>query len=116
MRWILTAILLCAMPLLAADANVAGAWSVEVRDTPQGLFECDVTFTKDGGKLTGEKSCGEMGPFELADIKVDGKKLTFTVIAGQRNVAIKTEINGDAMEGTWELGDGRSGPYVGKRK
>ncbi len=109
-------ILLMMVPLLAAGADVTGAWSVEVRDTPQGLFECELTFAKKDGKLTGEKSCGNSGPFSLTDIKLAGNKLTFTVIAGQRDVAIKTEVKGDALEGTWDLDDGRSGPYVGKRK
>ena len=104
------------MPLLAADANVAGVWSVEVRDTPQGIFNCELKFQTDGGKLSGEMACDQAGPFDLADIKLDGNKLSFTVNADQRNVAIKTEVNGDSLDGTWDLGDGRSGPYVGKRK
>ncbi len=116
MRWILTAILLCALPLLAADASVVGDWSVEVRDTPQGLFNCELKFQTDGDKLSGEKTCNQAGPFDLADIKLDGKDLSFTVNAGQRVVTIKVEVKGDSLEGTWELESGTSGPYVGKRK
>ena len=108
MRWILWMM----MPLLVAGADVTGTWSVEVRDTPQGLFECELKFTKEGDKLTGEKTCGHLGPFDLTDIKLDDDKLSFTVNAGERYVAVKTVVKGDALEGTWDLGDGRSAAHT----
>ena len=73
----LAGVLLAAPPSLGADASVVGARSVTASDTPAGELSCELTVKKVSGALAGTLGCDNLGPWDINDIKVEGKAFSF---------------------------------------
>ena len=74
-RNLIIGILLAAASCFAADVD--GKWSGTM-NTPNGDFPVNFTFKADGAKLTGTTT-GPAGDIAIADGKVDGEKISFSV-------------------------------------
>ena len=102
--------------------SFAGNWTGSTY-TPDGMeMGLTLTFKSENGKLSGTISddVGMLGESELKDLKVDGKKLNcyfdFYGPDGETRIMIKLIIDGDKMEGTWEMEiDGSTGEFNFKR-
>jgi hypothetical protein len=67
-----------AMPLIAAVDGVDGNWSGAV-NTPNGDLPVGFVFKADGATLTGSMIGPDGSPSPIANGKIDGSNLTFTV-------------------------------------
>jgi hypothetical protein len=76
MKRILYLMAVFALALSAAD--ISGNWKATA-DFGNGPMERTFTFKVDGNKLTGETNSSMMGKSEIADGKVDGDNVTFTI-------------------------------------
>jgi hypothetical protein len=70
--------LLIALPLIAAVDGVDGKWSGAVA-TPNGDLPIGFDFKADGANLTGSMIGPDGSPSPIANGKIDGNNLTFTV-------------------------------------
>ena len=80
MKMAITAlVLVClALPLIAAADGVDGNWSGAVA-TPNGDLPVGFTFKADGATLNGSMIGPDGTPAPIANGKIDGNNLTFTV-------------------------------------
>jgi hypothetical protein len=97
---------LVAFVLCAWGADVTGTWKGSI-DTPNGAIESTFTFKVDGAKLTGTVDSGAMGKSDISEGKVDGDKLSFTVVRdfnGQEfRMNYKGAVGADEIKLTIEL-------------
>src|SRR6185436_21134192 len=91
MKWLLVVIALIAFTASAAD--VTGTWKAST-ETPNGNFETTFVFKTDGAKVTGSTSNMMMGETPIADGKIDGENLTFSVNANSNGKEIKLNYRG----------------------
>jgi hypothetical protein len=70
------ALLLAAAPAFAADVD--GNWTTTL-DTPNGPVQINYVFKADGAKLTGTSSGPDGSPIPIADGKIDGSKISFSL-------------------------------------
>jgi hypothetical protein len=105
------ALLLTAVSVFAADVD--GKWSGSV-STPNGDFPVGFAFKADGAKLTGTMEGMDGMNIPIADGKVDGANISFTVtldfggmplVLNYKGVVSAAEIKlmGDAMGMPFEL-------------
>ncbi len=115
----LGAVLAFAAAALAA-ADFAGTWNgkTEVPDT--GVDEIVLVLIKTEAGWTGtiNDSLGVIAKdTPLADIKVDGDKITFTFAIADGNIIDnRLTIAGDRMTGEWVHPEGDSAPFEFERK
>jgi len=90
---------LCAFVLLLVLTSVA-AWAADVTGTwtgsipgPNGDFSLTYVFKQAGDKLTGTLS-GPTDPLPIADGKVDGDKISFSVTVDMGGNAVKSSMKG----------------------
>jgi hypothetical protein len=98
MKWLL--VLMAVFAMTASAADISGTWKASV-ETPNGNFETTFTFKVDGSKLTGKVS-SQMGESDIADGKIDGDSVSFSV---NRNfngndfkITYKGKVNGSGNE------------------
>lgn len=109
------ALLLTAMAAMAAS-DVTGNWSGQMAGPNGEGFALTFTFKQDGAKLTGTVAGPQGDPIEIKDGKVDGDKLSFTIIVNDQ-MTIKHEgtIAGDEIKLTSSSEQGPSGTVTLKR-
>ncbi|HTS60569.1 MAG TPA: hypothetical protein VMH28_01020 [Candidatus Acidoferrales bacterium] len=94
--------LFVALAMTAAAADVAGTWKASL-ETPNGTIQNTFVFKVDGGKLTGTVT-GQAGEAPIADGKVEGDNVSFTVKRdtpnGELVLNYKGTISGDDMKMT----------------
>lgn len=109
-----------AAPLRAAD--VAGAWESET-ESPMGYSRTLYRLNVEGGKITGTIFNDRSGEASIAEGKVDGDNVEFTVemSRGPRTITLLFQgtVSGDEMELTREFqlpagGQGRPGGGQGR--
>ena len=90
---------LCAFAVLLALTSVA-AWAADVTGTwngsisgPNGDLNLTYVFKQDGDKLTGTLS-GPTDPLPIAEGKVDGDKISFSVTVDMGGNAVKFSMKG----------------------
>jgi hypothetical protein len=86
----------CAVTAFAAD--VSGAWSGDIVGPNGNSFHISFTFKQDGAKLTGTVTGPEGDPIEIADGKVDGDKLSFTVSYNGMTFKHEGVVSGDVIK------------------
>ena len=99
MKRILCMMAVFAMALAAAD--ISGNWKATA-DLGNGPMERTFTFKVDGSKVTGETNSSMMGKSEIADGKVDGDTVTFTITVKFQDNEMKLNYKGKVNGG----GDG----------
>ena|ERR1017187_8486590 len=104
--------LLLLTTLLAFGADVTGKWKASY-DTQNGPREVRFTFQVSDGKLTGTAG-GSQGETPISDGKVDGDKISFTVVTDQWTAVITGTVSGDDLKLTAQVGE-RSIELAAKR-
>ena len=99
MKRLLLLIVACAMGAFAAD--VAGTWKATA-EGPNGSMERTFVFKVAGDKLTGETTSQMLGKSEIADGKVEGDSVSFTITAkfgdNEMKLNYKGKVTGDTMK------------------
>ena len=93
--------LLVSVAAIAADANVAGTWTVST-ESPQGARESTLTLTQTGTALTGTIK-GARGETPITgSVAGNAVKLTQTLSMGGQEIKIEyaATVDGAAMTGT----------------
>ena len=95
--------LLLLTALLAFGADVTGKWKATY-DTQNGPREVTFAFQVSDGKLTGTAG-GPQGQTPISDGKVDGDKVSFTVVTDQWTAVITGTVSGDDLKLTAQVGE-----------
>lgn len=106
MKWIMLAMVMLAVALSAAAADVSGTWKGTAQ-TQNGPIERTFTFKVDGNKLTGETSSDMFGTSKIEDGKVDGDNISFTITVNfqgnEGKVNYKGKVQGDEIKFSVEI-------------
>src|SRR5271169_2838127 len=120
MKRLLISMFLMTIAAFAADLN--GTWKATA-EGPQGSMERTFVFKVDGSKVTGETTSTMMGKSTIADGKIDGDTVTFTIAAnlGGNDVKLnyKGKVSGNEIHFTSEMaggGGGQSIQWVAKKQ
>lgn len=100
--------------LMAADAAIVGTWTLNA-ETPNGTLVYNLAVKQQDGALTATMDGGDQSPMTVHDVKADGDQASFVVDLNGESYTVKLTVKGDAVEGTWEGGDG-SGAIKGSKK
>jgi hypothetical protein len=107
MKWLL--ILLLVFAVAASAADVTGNWKATA-EGPNGPMERTFTFKVDGTRLTGETTSSMFGKSIIADGKVEGDNLSFTITVkfqdNEMKLLYKGKVNGNEIRFTVEMQDG----------
>jgi len=99
MKWILCLLAVCASVAQAAD--ISGNWKATA-DFGGNAIERTFVFKVDGNKLTGETTSSMMGKSTIADGKVDGDSVTFSITVkfqdNEMTLSYKGKVNGKGDE------------------
>jgi hypothetical protein len=90
--------------LAAEDAN--GNWKATI-DTPNGAQTQTFTLKADAGKVTGSIASDMLGTQQIADGKLDGDKISFSVTTDFGVIRYVGTVSGDTMKLTITVGDGQ---------
>ena len=110
---------MAALSAAAFAADVTGNWTGQMG--PDGGMTITFHFKQDGAKLTGTVDGPGGDPMPIADGKVDGNKIAFTVSFNDMKILHEGTVQGDEitlnikMEGGPGGGDGGPGPMKLKR-
>ena len=103
--------LMAVFALALSAADISGNWKATA-DFGNGPMERTFTFKVDGNKLTGETNSSMMGKSEIADGKVDGDNVTFTITVkfqdNEMKLTYKGKVNGggDGIKFTVDVAQG----------
>jgi opacity protein-like surface antigen len=92
-------ILLAVFAMAASAADITGNWKATADMNGQAL-ERTFTFKQDGAKLTGETNSQMMGKSAIADGKVEGDAVTFTVNVDFQGNQMKMNYKGQIVSPT----------------
>ena len=111
MKWLPALVALFAFSALAAD--ISGNWKATA-EGPNGAMERTFSFKQDGNKLTGETTSSFTGKSTIADGKVEGDSVTFTITANLGGQEMKLNYKGKIGTGeikfTSQMADGGNAP------
>jgi hypothetical protein len=97
----------------AGQADVNGAWELVI-ETRNGEMTSTVKFAQDGDKLKVSMT-GPRGGETTGEGSIKGDDIQWSVVRnterGQRTVVYKGTVQGGAMSGQADIGDGRSVPW-----
>jgi hypothetical protein len=99
---------------MAADHPAVGTWQVTSKTDSGEEYTWKMIIKNEDGKLTGVLS-GEMGDFQLADLKYENDTLSFKVQIEDQSYATEAKIAGNKLDGTFK-GTGASGTLTGTRQ
>ena len=97
-------------------ANVDGSWNVVV-NSPMGDQAATLTVNSNGDSFTGTFS-GAMGTTEVADGKVNGDTITFSIditVPMPMTLTGEATVSGDSIDGSVTAGAYGSFPLSGTR-
>jgi hypothetical protein len=93
----------------ASAADISGNWK-GTAEGPNGAIERTFTFKQDGAKLTGETNSQFTGKSTLADGKVEGDAISFSITANfggnEMKIGYKGKVSGDTIKLTSDFGGG----------
>lgn len=87
--------------------KVAGRWQVRM----DGGETHDLTLRQNFNAVTGTPLAGRA----ISDLALRGNDISFTVVQGQGRVIYRGRVNGDSMNGTVDLGGGKSARWEATR-
>lgn len=107
---------LCALALSAAAfaADVTGKWTAQVPARGSETRETTITLKADGEKLTGTMS-SQQGERPIADGKVSGETISFTVETQRGKQTYTGTAAGDEIKFKREGGQGQAREFTAKR-
>jgi hypothetical protein len=99
MKWIV--ILAATFAAIASAADIGGTWKGTAQN--QGAtIERTFVFQVDGNKLTGETTSEMMGKSAIADGKIEGDNISFTITAkfqdNEMKLNYKGKVSGDTIK------------------
>ena len=107
MKLLLT--LMALFALTASAADISGNWK-GTAEGPNGAIERTFTFKQDGAKLTGETNSQFTGKSTIADGKVEGDAISFSITANfggnEMKIGYKVKVARDTIELTSDFGGG----------
>ena len=107
MKLLLTLMALFALSASAAD--ISGNWK-GTAEGPNGAIERTFTFKQDGAKLPGETHSQFTGKSTIADGKVEGDAISFSITANfggnEMKISYKGKVAGDTIKLTSDFGGG----------
>src|SRR5271166_1752147 len=103
------ALLSCALAVVVWAVDATGKWSFETQGR-NGPMTQTLSLKQDGGSLSGTLAGGRGGEVQISDGKVDGDKVSFSVVrefrGNQMTIKYNGVISGDEMKLTIETGRG----------
>ena len=102
---ILTGILVFSFAALAAE-DATGNWKASI-DTPNGTQVQTFALKMDGAKVTGTIGSDMLGNMQIADGKMDGDKISFSITTDFGFIRYAGTVSGDTMKLTITVGDGQ---------
>jgi hypothetical protein len=102
-------VLMALFAMTASAADITGNWK-GTAEGPQGPIERTFTFKVDGTKLTGETESQMIGKSTIADGKVEGDKIEFSIKASfqgnDMTLLYKGTVSGDTIKLSVDFGGG----------
>jgi hypothetical protein len=102
---ILTALLAFSFAALAAE-DATGNWKATI-DTPNGSQVQTFALKMDGGKVTGTIGSEMLGSMQIAEGRMDGDKISFSITSDYGVIRYAGTVSGDTMKLTITVGDGQ---------
>jgi hypothetical protein len=102
---LMTALLAFSFVALAAE-DATGNWKATI-DTPNGSQTQTFALKMDGGKVTGTIGSEMLGNTQIADGKMDGDKISFSITTDFGVIHYAGTVSGDTMKLTITVGDGQ---------
>jgi hypothetical protein len=102
---ILAGLLIFSFLALAAE-DPTGNWKASV-DTPNGTQVQTFALKMDGAKVTGTTGSEMLGSMQIADGKMDGDKISFSITSDFGVIRYAGSVSGDTMKLTITVGDGQ---------
>ena len=102
---ILTALLAFSFAAMAAE-DATGNWKATI-DTPNGSQVQTFALKMDGGKVTGTIGSEMLGSMQIAEGKMDGDKISFSISTDYGVIRYAGTVSGDTMKLTITVGDGQ---------
>lgn len=117
-KWLACVVLTAGLAASALAADVTGKWSGSISGRDGESFAMTFQFMQDGTKLTGIVRGPQGDPIEIADGKVEGDKVSFTinVNGGQMVVHHEGVVKGDRIEMTSKSDVFPEGKFTLKRE
>ena len=111
-------VLFAAFAISALAADITGHWKATA-EGPNGSMERTFVFKQDGATLTGETISSMMGKSTLADGKVEGDNVSFTITVkfqdNEKKLNYKGKVNGDEIKFTVESPMGGNIEWTAKK-
>jgi hypothetical protein len=105
MKLLLT--LMALFAFVASAADISGNWK-GTAEGPNGAIQRSFTFKQDGSKLTGETNSEYTGKSTIADGKVEGDNISFSITANfqgnEMKLTYKGQITGDTIKLSSDFG------------
>ena len=96
-------------------ADISGTWK-GTAENQGGTIERTFVFKVDGTKLTGETTSEMMGKSTIADGKIDGENISFSITANfqgnDMKLNYKGKISGDTIKLSVEFAGGGGGQTI----
>jgi hypothetical protein len=109
------AILAATFAAAALAADISGTWK-GTAEGQGGAMERTFVFKVDGTKLTGETTSEMMGKSVIADGKIDGDNISFTITANfqgnDMKLTYKGKVTGDTIKLSVEFPGGDGGQTI----
>jgi hypothetical protein len=84
----------------AADIDIAGTWTWQWKDAQNVTHRHVLEVEGKGNKLAARERFDDLDPVKVTDLKVTGKKVTFSVLRGDRRSAYSGSLSGaDTING-----------------
>ena len=111
-------ILIALSAFFASGADVSGTWKATA-ETGNGTMERTFVFKVEGTKLTGETTSSMMGKSTIADGKIEGDDLSFTITVkfqdNEMKLNYKGKVSGDQIKMTVDAPNGMSFEWNAKK-
>jgi hypothetical protein len=92
-------VLMALFALAASAADITGTWKATL-DMGGQPMERTFVFKQDGAKLTGETTSSMMGKSTIADGKVEGDAVTFSITGNMQGQDMKLTYKGKIVSAT----------------
>jgi hypothetical protein len=116
MKWLL--VLMAWFAVAASAADIAGTWK-GTAETPNGTIERTFVFKVNGSQLTGDTTSEITGKSVIADGKVDGDNVSFTITVKFQENEMKLKytgkVNGNEIKFHVESDGGMALDYIAKK-